>query len=90
MVVRVISNSIIRKDMPDDKWLNPIPHKQKMRLLEIRSLLAHTPTTCPECNHELEHDDCEIYCPECGLVVCDSYPYVAGIHIDYVYGLKLG
>ena len=89
MVVRVISNILIRKDksMPDP-WLEP---KRKQRLLYIIRLQAHTPSSCPECGHELTYtEDTEIYCNHCGLVCADSIEYVAGIKINYPFGLRLG
>ena len=90
LAVPVMPNSIIRKDMPD-KWLEPYNYKQKQRLLEILKMQYHMPSSCPECEHELVYgEDCEVYCSHCGLVVCDSYSYVAGIKINYPFGLRLG
>ena len=75
--------------MPD-KWLEPGNYNKAHRLLYIIRLQSHTPGTCPECGHELIHDeDCELYCSHCGLVCADSIEYVAGIRIYYPFGIRL-
>ena len=63
-----------------------------LRLRYIKQMQYHIPDTCPECgNHSLHYEeDGETYCTKCGLVVMDSYPYVAGFPVKYPYGLKLG
>ncbi len=77
------SQYIIRADEMSQKWTNP-------RLYFIKSIQAHTPNTCPECEHDLVIEDEQVYCPHCGLVTQDSIPYVAGFHIVYPHGLRLG
>ena len=87
----VMSNSLVRKDTMPDRWLEPQAYKKQHRLLYIIRLQSHTPRTCPECGAELVYEeDCEVYCPKCGLVVMDSIPYVGGEKITYPYGLRLG
>lgn len=78
-----MTNSIVRENPMDDEWLNP-------RLYYLKKIIHHQPNYCPECDTTLETDECTVYCPKCGLVVADSYPYVAGFPVNYVYGLKLG
>ena len=87
----VMSNSLVRKDTMPDPWLEPKDYQKEQRLLYIIRLQSHTPSTCPECGAELVYEeDCEVYCPKCGLVVMDSIPYVGGEKITYPYGLRLG
>lgn len=87
-----MTNSIVRsdksEDMPD-KWLEPENHKQKIRLLYIKSIKSHTPSLCPHCHTILEVDEEQIYCPHCGLVTQDSYDYTAGTKYHLPHGLKL-
>ena len=68
------------------KWLNP-------RKYYINSFINHQSLKyCPECGAEVEYsseDEDEAYCTKCGLVTSSSYPYVAGIKIDYPYGIRL-
>ena len=86
-----MSNSLVRKDTMPDRWLEPQAYKKQHRLLYIIRLQSHTPRTCPECRHDLVFtEDCEVYCPKCGLVCADSIPYVGGEKITYPYGLRLG
>ena len=63
--------------------------KHNPRLYYIKSLQAHIPKTCPECNNELIVDEEQIYCPKCGLITQDSYNYQAGQHFKLPHGLKL-
>ena len=87
----VMSNSLVRKDTMPDPWLEPKDYQKEQRLLYIIRLQSHTSSSCPECGHELTYtEDCEIYCNHCGLVVADSIEYVAGIKINYPFGLRLG
>ncbi len=45
---------------------------------------------CPECDEEIVEDEWgEQYCPSCGLVTRSNYPYVAGIQLEFPYGIKL-
>lgn len=46
---------------------------------------------CPECGCQLINDENsgEDYCPGCGLITTGSYSYVAGVKINYPYGLQL-
>lgn len=71
-------------------WLNPRDRKKENRLIYIKRLQAHTPTTCPECGNELTIDNEQIYCQCCGLVTQDSIQYQAGFHFKYPHGLRLG
>ena len=68
------------------KWLNP-------RKYYLNSFLNHESLKyCPECGGEVEYsseDEDEAYCTECGLITSGSYPYVAGVHIDFPYGTRL-
>ena len=83
-------NNISKDNMPD-RWLYKNEYQIAKRLIFIKSIQAHTPSTCPECHADLEYEeDGEVYCPDCGLVVCDNYPYTAGILLVYPYGLRLG
>ena len=88
----VMTNSIVRgkdENMPD-RWLQPREWKQYMRLLYIKNIQSYTPIYYPECGEDLEVDDEQVYCPQCGLVCMDSICYVAGFKYDLPYGLKLG
>ena len=78
------SHSIIRghKSVSSMRNYNP-------RLYYIKSIQAHVPNTCPECNNELIVDEEQIYCPNCGLITQDSYDYQAGIKYHLPHGLKL-
>ena len=81
------SHSIIRGHKQDSKMINQ--RWRNPRLYYIKSIQAHTPTTCPECDTELEVDEEQIYCPRCGLITQDSYDYQAGIKYTLPHGLKL-
>ena len=60
------------------------------RLIEIKRMMAHTPTTCPECGQDLIVDDEQIYCPKCGLITQDSTCYHAGQKFTLPHGIRLG
>ena len=67
------------------KWLNP-------REYYLNSFLNHESLKYrPECGGEVDssEDEDEAYCTECGLITSGSYPYVAGVHIDFPYGTRL-
>ena len=70
----------------EKKWIDP-------RGYFINSLLNHQSLKyCPECGGEVEYsseDEDESYCTKCGLITSGSYPYVAGIRIDFPYGVRL-
>ena len=70
----------------EKKWLDP-------RDYYINSFLNHESLKyCPECGGEVEYsseDEDEAYCTECGLVTSGSYPYVAGIRINFPHGIRL-
>lgn len=50
-----------------------------------------TPEICPQCGAETvtDMDKAEIYCPDCGLVVKASIPYVGNKQIIYPFGTLL-
>ena len=86
-----MTNSIIRGDtkrkMPD-KWLTPGDYNKQQRILYLQSFVKPQFDYCPECLGELDIDEDEVSCKECGLIVsCSSY-YVAGQRIDLPYGLR--
>ena len=86
----VDGNFIVRKDMDKDKsWLCPEEAKREARLNYIKSIQAHTPNYCPECGNQLIHEEDEVYCRDCGLVVMASISYVAGQPITLPYGLLI-
>lgn len=60
----------------EKKWLNP-------RLYYLQSFIKPLPRICPECEHELTHDEEEIFCNHCGLVVMSPIEYVGLEKIDY-------
>ena len=60
----------------DRKWLNP-------RLYYLQSFIKPLPSLCPECKHEVYHDEDEIICTNCGLVVWGPIEYVGLTRIDY-------
>ena len=68
------------------KWLNP-------RKYYLNSFLNHESLKyCPECGGEVEYsseDEDEAYCTSCGLITSGSYPYTAGIRIDFPYGTRI-
>ena len=68
------------------KWLNP-------RRYYLNSFLNHESlANCPECGGEIKYsseDEDEAYCTDCGLVTSASTAYVAGVHIDLPYGIRL-
>lgn len=78
-------------DMPKKKdWLMTSEEWQRQTRLDfIRSIQSHIPKRCPHCNSILIVDEEQIYCPHCGLVTQDSYPYQAGQHFKLPHGLKL-
>lgn len=87
---RARCNIIVRKDMDKDKsWLCPEEAKREARLNYIKSIQAHTPNYCPECGHSLIHEEDEVYCMDCGLIVMASISYVAGQPITLPYGLLI-
>ena len=53
------------------------------RISFLKSITKPFPTLCPECEHEIVHDNEQIYCPECGLVCYDTIEYVGLRRIDY-------
>ena len=53
------------------------------RLSFIKSITKAYPTTCPECEHPIEHIDDMIICKHCGLVCYDTNEYVGLRWIDY-------
>ena len=93
-MVPVMSNSLLRgNEMPNniDPWLQTREDRlREQRLNYLKSLQAHIPVRCPHCRTHLITDEEQIYCPRCGLVTQDSYPYVAGEHFKLPHGLRLG
>lgn len=69
--------------MTSEEW------EKQTRLDYILSIQSHIPSRCPHCHNELTVDEEQIYCPHCGLVTQDSYPYQAGQHFKLPHGLKL-
>jgi NADH pyrophosphatase NudC (nudix superfamily) len=74
------------KKEANQKWENP-------RKYYLNSFLNHESLQyCPECGGEIEYsseDEDEAYCTKCGLITSGNYPYVAGIHIIFPYGIRL-
>lgn len=68
-------------------------HRFNPREYYIHTFINHQPLdTCPECGSEIKYsseDEDETYCTRCGLVTSGSYPYVAGIKIDFPHGIRL-
>lgn len=72
------------------RWKDPDFYRQIQRINYIQDLTAKTSSKCPECDTILTQEvSWEIYCPKCGLVVSSNINYVAGIQIDFPYGLRL-
>lgn len=66
-------------------------YKYIQRLDYIRSFQTTEPLTrCPSCKSKITQDEWgEEYCPKCGEVTRGTYPYVAGFHFKFKYGLKI-
>lgn len=72
------------------RWKDPDFYRQIQRINYIQDITAKTSSKCPECDTILTQEvSWEIYCPKCGLVVSSNINYVAGIQIDFPYGLRL-
>jgi len=72
-----------------DSWLEPEDYRKALRLHYIKKMQSHIPRKCPKCGEELEVDEEQIICPNCGLITQDSYNYQAGQHFTLPHGLKL-
>ena len=76
-----MTNSIIRADMNENRWIN-------RRLFYLKSFVKPLPNICPECGNALTttDDEDETICSSCGLITSMSIDYVAGQKIDLPYG----
>ena len=74
----------------DPKNNNLFPKYVTLRRAKLHRNTEDT-DTCPECGATTitDLDKCEIYCPDCGLVVKASIAYVGNQFIIYPYGLLL-
>lgn len=66
-------------------------YNKVLRMNYIISLKTKEPLRkCPHCHATITNDEWgEEYCPQCGAITRNNYPYMAGQLHDLPYGLKL-
>lgn len=88
-----ICNSHSNMRIKIDETFDMNEYARSLRRIYLNKCLNHQPLNrCPECGGTIEYsteDEDEAYCTQCGLVTSGSYPYTAGIRIEFPYGLRL-
>lgn len=74
------------------KWEDYEFYQLVIRLIFLDQAINHEPIwRCPECGAyvTIDKDKSEEYCPSCGLITRNCYPYTAGNKYELPYGLRL-
>lgn len=80
-----------KKVMKKLRWDNPKLYRAVQRAVYLKQLQSKEPLhRCPKCGDTITCDEWgEEYCPRCGVITRNNYPYTAGVKHDLPYGLKL-